>query len=115
MTPVELIKSFYKPIILALREMHGEAKAGDVIDLVVGERSFSEEDLSGHASQSFRGIRYVRQMVHWARNDLVTVDYLYSPRHGVWGLTDEGKFLDLDSISNEDIRRRVDAAANRGR
>ena len=113
MKPFKLIKSFYKPVIRILREMRDEAKAGDVIDLAVDERSFSEQDLSGYGGQSFQGIGYVRQMVHWARKDLVAAGYLCSPKYGVWGLTDEGKSLDLDSVSDEDIRRKAESAASR--
>ena len=115
MTPLELTKSFYKPIILALRETRrGEAKAEAVIDLVVGERSFSEQELSGYTGKSYGGIYHVRNMVRWAREDLVAACYLCSPKYGVWGLTDEGRSLDLDSVSDDDIRRKAEAATGGG-
>lgn len=80
-------------ILLALHQLGGQAKAGDVIDRVPALMTLPEE----HEGTYLRGSKgtveepkYVKY-VHWERRNLVDQGELDSPQRGVWALTPAGE------------------------
>ncbi|MGC8826024.1 MAG: winged helix-turn-helix domain-containing protein, partial [Anaerolineae bacterium] len=80
-------------ILLAIHQLGGQAKAGDVIERVPALMTLPEE----HEGTYLRGTKgtaeepkYVKY-VHWERRNLVDQGELESPQRGVWALTPAGE------------------------
>ncbi len=80
-------------ILLALHQLGGQAKAGDVIERVPALMTLPDE----HQGTYLRGTKgtveepkYVKY-VHWERRNLVDQGELESPQRGVWALTPAGE------------------------
>lgn len=87
-----LSQRYQLAILLALHQLGGRAKAGDVIDEVPTLMTLPEE----HVGTYLRGAKgtaeepkYVKY-VHWERRNLVEQGELESPQRGVWALTPAG-------------------------
>lgn len=87
-----LSQRYQLAILLALHQLGGRAKAGDVIDKVPALMTLPEE----HVGTYLRGAKgtaeepkYVKY-VHWERRNLVDQGELESPQRGVWALTPAG-------------------------
>ena len=83
--------SFCAPIIRALQDSGGKAKAGNVIDVVIQSREIGDEDCRGLKTQSQEGIGVINNRIRWARQHLVGSGYLIRDSdYGYWELSDKG-------------------------
>ena len=86
---------FFKPILEILKEMGGSGNAKEVIDKTIERMNLSRKDKE--ATNKY-GYSRVKNQVNWARLYLVRGGYLYSPKRGLWRLTEKGKCLNLEAF-----------------
>jgi len=94
--------SYFMPVLEVLRDVGGQAKPKDVMDEIASRYDLPEEAMK-QTNKNGQPTFYNR--VAWARFYLVKVGYLYSPKRGVWALTDEGASAELtDDLAIELFR-----------
>lgn len=78
---------FVWPIVAALRDLGGSARARDVIDLVLDNVDLSDDE---RAERLTSGALKVDNQVRWARQRLAETGWIDDSVHGVWTLTPSG-------------------------
>lgn len=78
---------WFNPMLEALKQLGGSAKPREVTDKISEIEKLSEEQL-GEILKS--GVSRFTNEVAWARQYLIWEGLLYSPKFGVWALTEKG-------------------------
>lgn len=84
--------SYFAPVLEVVRDLGGQAKPRDVMDAIARHYDLPEEALK-QTNKNGQPTFYNR--VAWARFYLVKAGYLYSPKRGVWALTEAGEQAEL--------------------
>jgi 5-methylcytosine-specific restriction protein B len=84
--------SYFTPVLEVLRDLGGQAKPKDVMDEIAKRYDLPEEALQ---QTNKNGQPTFKNRAAWARFYLVKAGYLYSPKRGIWALTDEGSSAEL--------------------
>ncbi|MGN7439453.1 MAG: winged helix-turn-helix domain-containing protein [Alcanivorax sp.] len=91
--------SYFVPLVKALQEFGGEAKPREVFDYICTEYNIPDSFLQ---ETNKNGRPTYENRIAWARLYLVKAGYIYSPKYGVWGLTEKGLELEItDDLSAE--------------
>lgn len=85
---------FCVPILKVLRELGGSGRPAEVTDLVVERMDIPEGE---QEVTNKNGGSRIRNQVAWARFYMVKADLISSSQRGVWGLTEKGRDVELDS------------------
>lgn len=88
--------SYFNPVHKALLGFGGAATPKQVYEWIAQHENLSETDIS-HVNQNGRPT--FENRAAWARFYLTKAGWMYSPKRGVWALTDKGK--QLDELSEE--------------
>ena len=83
--------SYFEPVRRALLHFDGQATPRQVYDHIAEHEGLSAED-KAQANQNGRPTYENRAA--WARFYLTKAGWMYSPKRGVWALTDRGKQAD---------------------
>ena len=94
--------SYFAPIIQIMRDLEGQATPRQVFDELIKRYEISEEFLS--LTNKNGGSKFENR-VHFARFYLFKAGLMYSPRRGLWGLTDAGWNLTLTPENSAQIFR----------
>lgn len=98
-------KSFYGPIIRALRKFGGEAEKQEVIARIVEERKFTDADMREIYKKSGFGV--IDNTIGWARNGLVIAGYLLPPaessKRGNWKLSAIGRVVQWNESKSQEV------------
>ena len=98
-------KSFYKPILIILREMGGAAHRKEVIRHIVEERGFTDEEMNDGTSSRKSKIKH---LIDWAKRRLVTAGYLSGTSPwGMWQLTQKGQEVNLATFDADEFDRKT--------
>lgn len=84
--------SYFGPLVEVLRDLGGQAKPREVFDEIARRYEFSDEDMS---KVNKNGRPTFENRVAWGRFYLTKAGLLYSPKRGVWALTDAGQTAEL--------------------
>jgi 5-methylcytosine-specific restriction protein B len=84
--------SYFQPVIEALQELGGQGSPNQVY-AALKERYPPPDDIATQLNKNGRPTWENR--VGWARFYLVKAGFLYSPRRGVWGLTEKGRQVEM--------------------
>ncbi|MBC8869155.1 MAG: restriction endonuclease [Planctomycetes bacterium] len=77
------------PLLQTLVDLGGEAKPKDVYPLLTAKfPQLTDEDLAEHLKH---GEKKWHNRIQWARQALITAGDMCSPKHGIWGITDQGR------------------------
>ncbi len=79
--------SYFAPVLEILRDLGGQARPKQVFEEIAKRHDVPESFLN---QTNKNGQPKFNNRVAWARFYLVKAGYLYSPKRGVWGLTDAG-------------------------
>lgn len=82
------LAAMFPPVLNALRELGGSARAPEVIEIVAAALNISNEERDARTSN---GQRRFDNQVAWARFYLAKAGFIDSSKHGVWSLTDKGR------------------------
>lgn len=85
---------WFGPVVEALKELDGSAKAKDVTDLVVKRQQVSSEDLQALTKT---GVPRIYNQIAWARQYLVNSGFVDGSKRGIWALTEKGWRAKLDA------------------
>ena len=80
--------TYINPLISALRELGGSARADEVCNTIAENLNLPDDVLD---KQLKNGESRFKNQVHWARFYLATTGYLDSSKRGVWTLTEKGQ------------------------
>ncbi len=80
--------SYFVPVRDALLHFGGQATARQVYDHIAQHGGFTNEDLS---QSNQNGRPTFENRVAWARFYLTKASWMFSPKRGVWALTELGK------------------------
>lgn len=80
--------TYMNPLISALRELGGSARADEVCTAIAETLNLADDVLD---KQLKNGESRYKNQVHWARFYLATTGYLDSSKRGVWALTEKGQ------------------------
>jgi len=80
----------YWPVISALKQLGGSARAAEATNQVVTNLAISDAERSETLAN---GTSRFDNWVAWARFYLAKAEYIDSSRHGVWTLTEQGESL----------------------
>ena len=97
---------FLAPVLAALRELGGSARAAQVKLQVLDSMNFSE---AARGEVTPRGLPRLGKQIAWARFYLAKSGYLDSSKRGVWSLTEKGKNADLRPEDVRSIIREINA------
>ncbi len=84
--------SYFIPVRNALLHFGGQATARQVYDYIAQHSGFTNQDLS---QSNQNGRPTFENRVAWARFYLTKASWMFSPKRGVWALTETGKQGDL--------------------
>lgn len=99
--------SYFAPILEVLRDLEGQARPKQVFEEIAKRHEVPEDFLN---QTNKNGQPKFNNRVAWARFYLVKAGFLYSPKRGVWALTDAGKSVDMTDDLAVDIFRREHSA-----
>jgi 5-methylcytosine-specific restriction protein B len=99
--------SYFGPVLDVLRDLGGEAKPKQVFE-AIAERYEVSEDFLNQTNKN--GQPKFNNRVAWARFYLVKAGLLFSPKRGIWALTEEGKATEMSDDLAVDIFRREHSA-----
>ncbi len=85
---------WFAPIIKALRELGGSATPEEVKSKIIENEKVTEEELKQTIGK--KNINKFDDEVLWARNYLVSADYIDKSVKGVWTLTESGMTVDMN-------------------
>ncbi|MEO6938602.1 MAG: winged helix-turn-helix domain-containing protein [Candidatus Kapaibacterium sp.] len=85
---------WFGPILDALRELGGSAKAREVTELIARKQNIAQGILE---EKTKTGVPRFYNQVAWARQYLVNGGYLDGSTRGIWALTDKGKHAKLST------------------
>lgn len=91
---------YYGPLLDALRDLGGSAKAEEAVDRVAANLNVSDDVLDQTLPSG--GSRF-RNQVAWARFYLVQEGLIDSSKHGVWSLTSKGLETELNLDQSREI------------
>lgn len=95
--------SYFGPVLKVLRDLGGQAKPKQVFDEIAKRYEVPEDVLS---QTNKNGQPKFNNRVAWARFYLTKAGLLFSPKRGVWALTDTGRAAKMtDAIAVEIFRR----------
>ena len=95
---------WFKPIILALRDLAGSATPQDTRKRIIENEHLTEEETSETRGKS--NVNRFENEVAFARNYLVYGGYVDNSTHGVWKLTDAGWKVDMtESLASEVFKK----------
>lgn len=95
--------TYFAPVLEVLRDLAGQAQPKQVFD-EIAKRYDVPGDVLGQVNKNGQPKFYSR--VSWARLYLVKAGLLYSPKRGVWALTDAGQSVEMSDDLAVDIFRR---------
>lgn len=84
--------SYFQPVLEVLRSVGGKAMSGRVFEEIVARYQVPAIALE---RKSPAGTATVKNRIEWAGAYLKKSGMLYSPKRGVWALTEEGKTAEL--------------------
>lgn len=99
--------SYFGPVLDVLRDLGGEAKPKQVFEAIADRHEVPEDFLN---QTNKNGQPKFNNRVAWARFYLVKAGLLYSPKRGIWALTEEGKATEMSDDLAVDIFRREHSA-----
>lgn len=99
--------SYFAPVLEVLRDLEGQARPKQVFEEIAKRHQVPESFLN---QTNKNGQPKFNNRVAWARFYLVKAGFLYSPKRGVWALTDAGKSVDMTDALAVDIFRREHSA-----
>lgn len=99
--------SYFEPVLAVLRDLGGQAKPKEVFEEIAKRYEVPPEILS---QTNKNGQPKFHNRVAWARFYLVKAGLLYSPKRGIWGLTEAGKSATMTDDLAIDIFRREHSA-----
>ena len=99
--------TYINPLIEALKELGGSARAREACSAVAENLSLSDSVLE---EQLKNGVSRFENQVHWARFYLSKVGYIDSSRKGVWRLTEKGR--SAKEFSEEELRQLLQEVQN---
>ncbi|BDT60176.1 hypothetical protein MasN3_36700 [Massilia varians] len=80
--------SYFAPVHRAMQQLGGQATPKQVYAHIAEHESLSSEDL---AQVNLNGRPTFENRAAWARFYMTKAGWMYSPKHGVWALTEHGK------------------------
>lgn len=92
--------SFFKPIIETLKKLGGEASSSEVIESLVEAYPIPDEIKS---LVNKNGRPTFENRIAWGRFYLTKAGYMYSPRRGVWALSENAENLIVDDSKAVEI------------
>lgn len=99
---------FFNPLLQVLKDIGGEGKTSEVIDLVIEKMDISEEELDVVLKS---GPSRVKNQIAWARNYLVKAGILdNASKRGVWCLTAKGLVANLSDDDSLNIFKEVQSS-----
>lgn len=99
--------SYFAPVLEVLRDFGGQAKPKEVADEIAKRHNATEEFLN---QTNKNGQPKFNNKVAWARFYLTKAGFLYSPKRGVWALTEAGKSVEISDDRAVDIFRQAQSA-----
>lgn len=97
--------SYFAAVLRAMRQLGGQASPRQVFDHIVNHEGLTPENL---AQTSRNGHSIFENRASWARFYLTKAGWMYSPRRGLWALTDKGKqSIELTDTEAVEIFNRV--------
>lgn len=95
---------FFRPILKLLIESGGTSTPAEIVDRSIEIANISESE---QEAVNKNGQSRIKNQVHWARQYLVWDGYLDSSRRGIWGLTDRGRKVDVNSLDPLEVFKNV--------
>lgn len=80
--------SYFAPVHRAMQKLGGQATPRQVYAHIAQHEGLSNEDM---AQINKNGAPTFENRAAWARFYMTKADWMYSPKHGVWALTEQGK------------------------
>jgi 5-methylcytosine-specific restriction protein B len=99
--------SYFAPVLEAVGDLGGQAQPKQVFDSISSRYKIPDEFLS---QANKNGQPKFNNRVAWARFYLVKAGLLYSPKRGLWALTDSGLSVDMTEELAVEIFRRTHSA-----
>lgn len=94
--------TYFAPVLEVMRDLGGLARPKQVFDEIANRYDVPDSFLD---QTNKNGQPKFNNRVAWARFYLVRAGYLYSPKRGVWGLTDAGRSVEMtDDLAVEIFR-----------
>ena len=99
--------SYFAPVLEVLRDLGGRARPKQVFQ-EIAQRHEVPDDFLNQTNKN--GQPKFNNRVAWARFYLVKAGYLYSPKRGIWALTDAGGSIEMTDDLAVEIFRQEHAA-----
>lgn len=99
--------SYFAPVLEVLRDLGGQARPKEVFDEIAKRHEVPDEFLE---QTNKNGQPKFNNRVAWARFYLVKAGLMYSPKRGVWALTNAGRNAEMADDLAVDIFRREHSA-----
>lgn len=99
--------SYFGPVMEVLRDLGGQARPKQVFEEIATRHEVPEDFLN---QTNKNGQPKFNNRVAWARFYLVKAGYLYSPKRGVWALTEAGRSVEMTDDLAVDIFRQEHTA-----
>ena len=96
---------WFKPIILALRDLGGEASPVDTRKKIIENEQLSKEEISKIRGKT--NVNKFENEVAFARNYLVKGGYIDNKVRGTWTLTETGMTVDMTEETVNEIYKKV--------
>ena len=85
------------PTLEALKELGGSGRIEEIVETVVQQQEFSDDQLSERREPGDRMSR-IEYNLAWARTSLKNVNAIENSARGVWALTDRGRRMTEDEV-----------------
>lgn len=95
--------SYFAPVLDVMRDLGGQARPKQVFEEIAKRHDVPEDFLN---QTNKNGQPKFNNRVAWARFYLVKAGFLFSPKRGVWALTDAGRSVEMTDDLAVDIFRR---------
>lgn len=99
--------SYFSPVLEVVSDLGGQARPKQVFEEIAKRHEVPEDFLN---QTNKNGQPKFNNRVAWARFYLVKAGLLYSPKRGVWALTDAGRSVEMTDELAVDIFRREHSA-----
>lgn len=103
---------WFKPLILALRDLGGSATPTDVRSKIIENEKLTAEEVN--ATRGKNNVNKFENEVAFARNYLVSAGYIDKSVYGIWTLTESGKTVDMtDELASNIFKKCVSLNQNK--
>lgn len=103
---------WFKPLVLALRDLGGSATPTDVRSKIIENEELTAEEVN--ATRGKNNVNKFENEVAFARNYLVSAGYIDKSVYGIWTLTESGKTVDMtDELASDIFKKCVSLNQNK--